>query len=343
MKALVKTAKTTGLKLVDVATPKVGSSDVLIKVKATSICGTDLHIYNWDNWAKLRVKNLPLIQGHELCGEIVKTGKNVKQLKTGDFISAESHIVDYNGEFYKNNLGHVAPETKIIGVDTNGSFAEYIALPWQNARRNPKDLHVNIAVLKENFGNAVHAAFKIPLTGKTVLIAGCGPVGLMSLLAAKEQKAKLIIASDISGNRINFAKKLGANFTVNPKNTNLPLFISEKTNGVGVDVLLEMSGAESAMLDGIKSVRAGGDVIAFGLYPKPINFDINSFVIFKGITIHGVVGRLLWTTWEQLENLVDNSKVDLSPIVTHTFKLEEFEKAFEVMESGNSGKVVMIP
>lgn len=327
--------------LIDIPVPKIGADDVLIKIKATSICGTDVHIYKWDDWAQKRVKQIPLVQGHELCGVIEKLGKNVKKLKIGDFVSAESHIVDYNGEFYKKGLGHIAPETKIIGVDVNGSYAEYIALPWQNARKNPEGMSLSIAVLKENFGNAIHAAYKINLKGKNVLITGCGPVGLMTVLAARQQKARTIIASDISEYRLEFAKRLGADYIYNPTKVDINEFIRLKTNDQRLDVLLEMSGSASAFLTGSANVKVGGDIIAFGVFPKPFEFDFDSQVIFKGVTIHGIVGRKMWDTWKIVEDLLDNNKVDLSKIVTHTYKLEEFEKAFETMESGQSGKVMM--
>lgn len=341
MKALVKTQKAYGLSLVDVPTPTITDTEVLVKIRASSICGTDVHIYNWDNWAQNRVTTIPLIQGHELCGDIVKVGKNVKAVKVGDFVSAESHIVDYSGNYFNRGLGHVAPETKIIGVDTNGSFAEFIALPWQNTRVNPPDMPTRIAVLKENFGNAVHASFKVPLTGKRVLITGCGPVGLMSILAAKAQNPKQIIASDISDYKTDFATKLGADVTINPTKTPLTNTVNEATNNQGVDVLLEMSGAQSALLDGMDCVVKGGDVVVFGIFHSPFEIDLNTKLIFKGLTMHGVVGRLMWQTWEKVEELLSSKTVDLSAIVTHTYKLADYEKAFETMKSGLSGKVMI--
>ncbi|HEY4689524.1 MAG TPA: L-threonine 3-dehydrogenase [Anaerolineae bacterium] len=343
MRAVVKTARQAGLTLTTIDVPRIGPQDVLIKVRATSICGTDLHIYNWDAWAQGRIKQIPLVQGHELCGEVVDIGKDVTRVKVGDSVSAESHIVDYHGEYYRRGLGHVAPETKIIGVDRDGSFAETIALPWQNARKNPKDMPIHIAVLKENFGNAIHTGFAADLEGKDVLITGCGPVGLMTLLIAHARGARTIIAADVSDYRIRFARRLGADHIVNPKTEDLVEKARDITRGEGVDVLLEMSGAPSAIVQGMSLVKYAGSVVAFGLPSKPFEFDLSNLIIFKGITVHGIIGRKMWRTWEQMEDLLNRGKVDLSPIVTHTYRLDEFDQAFAAMASGNSGKVMMIP
>jgi threonine 3-dehydrogenase len=343
MKAAVKSDRQPGLTLTAIDVPKIGPQDVLIKVRATSICGTDLHIYNWDTWAQGRIKHVPLVQGHELCGEVVDVGQAVTRLKAGDFVSAESHIVDYDGEYYKRGLGHVAPETQIIGVDRDGSFAEYIALPWQNARKNPRDMPVHVAVLKENFGNAIHTGFATDLEGKDVLITGCGPVGLMTLLIAHARGARTIIAADVSDYRIQFARRLGADHIANPKTEDLVEKVRDITRGAGVDVLLEMSGAPSAIVQGLSLVKYAGSAVAFGLPSRPLEFDLSNLVIFKGITVYGIIGRKMWRTWEQMEDLLASGKVDLSPIVTHTFRLDEFDTAFAQMASGESGKVMMIP
>ena len=341
MKALVKLTRAKGLTLMSRDVPHLGPSEVLIKVRATSICGTDLHIYHWDTWSQGRVKTVPLIQGHEICGDIVELGAKVTERTVGDFVSCESHIVDYTGEYYQRGLGHVAPETKIIGVDRDGSFAEYIALPWQNAWVNPPEMPTEVAVLRENFGNAIHTAFAADVKDKTVLITGCGPVGLMTLLAVRGRGAKTIIASDISDYRRNFAQRLGADYTNNPRENDLVQLVKHVTHNEGVDVLLEMSGAATAIQQGFSLVRYAGDVVAFGLPTRPIEFDIANAVIFKGITVHGIVGRKMWATWQHSDDLLLNQLVDLRPIVTHKYKLEEFDQAFATMESGESGKVMM--
>lgn len=343
MRALVKQTRAKGLTMMARDVPHIGPDDVLIKVRATSICGTDLHIYNWDTWSQGRVKAVPLIQGHELCGDIVEVGKNVRERKIGDFVSCESHIVDYNGEYYQHGLGHVAPETKIIGVDRDGSFAEYIAMPWQNAWINPPDMPTEIAVLRENFGNAIHTAYAVDVKDKTVLMTGCGPVGLMTMLAVRALGAQMIICSDISDYRIKFAARLGADYINNPRETDLVQQVRHLTQGEGVDVLLEMSGAPTAIQQGFSLVRYAGDVVAFGLPTRPFEFDLANAVIFKGITVHGIVGRKMWSTWVHSDELLTSKIVDLTPIVTHRYKLEEVDQAFATMASGESGKVVMYP
>ena len=343
MRALAQPKPAIVLTIITKDFPPVGPNNLLIKVRATSICGTDLHIYNWDTWAQGRVKQIPLIQGHELCGDIVEVGSKVTERKVGDFVSCESHIVDYNGEYYKKGLGHVAPETKIIGVDRDGSFAEYIVMPWQNAWVNPSDMPTEIAVLRENFGNAIHTAYAVDVKDKTVLMTGCGPVGLMTMLAVRALGAKTIVVSDISDYRIKFAQRLGADYANNPKQNDLVQQVRYWTHGEGVDVLLEMSGAATAIQQGFSLVKYAGDVVAFGLPTRPIEFDIANAVIFKGITVHGIVGRKMWSTWEHSDELLTGNVVDLSPIVTHKYQLDEVDKAFATMASGESGKVMMYP
>jgi threonine 3-dehydrogenase len=343
MRAVIKPAPQPGLALTTWNVPEIGPRDVLIKVRGTSICGTDLHIYNWDAWAQGRIRRTPFVQGHELCGDVVEVGADVTALMPGDFISAESHIVDYEGDYYKRGLGHVAPETQIIGADRDGSFAEYIALPWQNARKNPKEMPTRIAVLKENFGNAIHTGYATELQGRDVLITGCGPVGMMTLLIARARGAKTIFAADISDYRTQFAQRLGADHVVNPKTENLVEKVRDLTRGAGVDVLLEMSGAASAIVQGLSLVKFAGSAVVFGLPSKPFEFDLSNLIIFKGLTVYGIIGRKMWQTWEQMDALLNNGQIDLSPIVTHTYRLDEFEQAFATMAGGESGKVMMIP
>lgn len=341
MRALVKTERQAGLVLTTLDIPEIGPLDVLVRVRATSICGTDLKVYGWNTWAQKEV-HVPLVGGHELCGDVVDVGKDVTQIKVGDFISAESHIVDYDGEYFKHGLGHVAPETKIIGIHRDGAFAEYIALPWQNARKNPKDMPTRIAVLKENFGNAVHAGYAVELEGKDILMIGCGPPSLMTLLVARARGARMIIASEFMKFRREFAERLGVDHVVNPKAEELTEQVRDLTHGKGVDVVFEMSGDAKEFERGLRLLKRGGNMIAFGLAGQ-VDFNLTDDVIFQGITIHGIVGRKMWDTWEKEEQLLDDGKVDLSEIVTHEFGFEDFERAFELFKSGNSGKVILKP
>lgn len=342
MQAVVKAHAGPGMELVQVPIPQIGPRDVLIKTRAMSICGTDLHILNWDPWAQERVKP-PFIVGHEFCGDVVACGRDVTEVKIGDFVSAESHIVCGVCDLCRTGNGHICRNTKIIGVDRDGCFAEYIALPAENAWIDPPDMPPEIAALQENFGNAVHTALATPLVARKVLMTGCGPVGLMTILVARAAGARAIYVTDVSDYRLNLARQLGAALAINVRDREVKPIILEATNGEGVDVLLEMSGAPSAIRDGFTLLKKGGTAALLGLPPEPFEFDLGNLVIMKGITVLGIAGRRMWETWYEARGLLRGGAVDLAPIVTHRFKLEEFEKAFATMASGNSGKVVMFP
>jgi threonine 3-dehydrogenase len=340
MKAVVKAGPEKGLQLVEKPTPAIGDRDVLIKVKAASICGTDLHIYKWDDWARNRIRP-PITVGHEFCGDVVARGRNVTNVNLGDFVSAESHIVCNSCALCLTGNGHICRNTQIIGVDRDGAFAEYISLPSENAWPNPPGTPPEIAVLMENFGNAVHTAFTPDLRAKKVLITGAGPVGIMTVAIVKALGARLILVTDISQYRLDLAKRMGADETINAASEDVVRAVRDKTEGEGVDVLLEMSGAPSAIQEGFSVLKYGGQAIAFGIPSKPLEFNLADLVIFKGINIQGIVGRRLWDTWFQERGLLKSGAVNLAPIVTHKFKIEEFDQAFATFASGESGKVMM--
>ncbi len=342
MRAVFKSRPGKGFEICEARIPEVGPLDVRVKVTATSICGTDLHIYNWDPWAQGRIKP-PLIVGHEFCGEIIERGSQVTTVAVGDFISAESHIVCGVCDLCRTGNEHVCRNTQIIGVDRDGCWAEYIAIPAANAWVNPPNMPVDIAVLQENLGNAVHAAFATDLRAKKVLVTGCGPVGLMTIAVAKAIGARSVFATDISPYRLELAKKVGADRVCNPKTDDVAQAIREATRGEGVDVLLEMSGAPSAIRQGFDLLKYGGDAALLGLPNAPFEFDLANHVIFKGATVHGIVGRRLWETWYQMRGLLRSNAINLAPIVTHHYRLDEVEKAIATMASGESGKVVMVP
>ena len=342
MQAIVKSRPSAGIELREMPIPEIGPREALIKVRATSICGTDLHILHWDTWSANRIKP-PIVVGHEFCGDIVQIGKDVTQVKVGDFVSAESHIVDGTCDLCRTGNGHICRNTKIIGVDRDGCFAEYIAMPAENLWIDPPDMPAEIAALQENFGNAVHTALATPLVARKILMTGCGPVGLMTILVARAAGARSIYVTDVSEYRLKLAKKLGVNVTINAKTQNVREMVLKETDGEGVDVLLEMSGAPSAIRDGFDLLKQGGVAVLLGLPGKAFEFDLGDLVILKGITVRGIAGRRLWETWYEARGLVRSGAVDLSLVITHKFKLAEFEKAFAVMESGESGKVVMVP
>ncbi len=342
MKAVVKTHAGPGFELCEVPVPQIGHSDILIRTRATSICGTDVHIYNWDPWAANRIKP-PVIIGHEFCGDVVEVGAAVTDVKVGDFISAESHIVDHTCDLCRTGMAHICRHTQIIGVDRDGSFAEYVAIPAANAWQNPPNMPAEIAALEENFGNAVHTALETPVVARKVLVTGCGPVGVMTIAVAKAAGARSIYASDIYDYRLGLAKKMGADIVVNPERESVTEVVLRETGGEGVDVLLEMSGAPSAIREGLQLLKAGGHAVLLGLPSKAFELDLGNLVIMKGITVHGIAGRKLWETWYEIRGLLRSGAVNLEPLITHRFKLEQYERAFQTMLSGESGKVVLFP
>lgn len=342
MSAVIKAEPRPGLSMTIVDVPQVAPHEILVQVRAASICGTDLHIYRWDGWSQGRI-NPPLIIGHEFCGEVVERGRGVTNVEVGDFISAESHIVCNVCPQCRTGRGHLCQNTQIMGVDRDGCFADYIAIPAVNAWLNPPDMPPEIACLQENFGNAVHTAFKTDLTAKKVLVTGCGPVGLMAIEVVRSAGPRAIYATDVSPYRLDLACRLGADLTLNPRDVDVVETIMAETEGEGVDVLLEMSGAPSAIDEGFTLLKDGGEAALLGLSPAPFEFDLNEHIIFKGATVYGVIGRKIWETWYQMRGLLRAEAVDLRPIVTHLFLLEDFDQAFDVMASGKSGKVVLFP
>lgn len=342
MRAVLKASPAPGLQVAQVPIPTPKPDEVLVRVRAASICGTDLHIYKWDPWAASRV-HPPVVVGHEVCGEVVERGSMVTSLQIGDFVSLESHVICNTCPYCRTGMGHLCANTRLIGVDRDGGFAEYIAISAQNAWPNPPDLPLEIAVLQENFGNAVHTAFAVDLRAKKVLVTGCGPVGLMTIAVARAIGARAVFATDISRYRIDFARRMGADLALHAADDPVIEAVRDATDGEGVDVLLEMSGAPSAIDQGFQLLKPGGDVALLGVTPGPFEFDWNHHIVFKGANVVGITGRRLWQTWYQARGLIRSGAVDLSPMVTHRFRLEQFDQAFSTMASGESGKVMLTP
>lgn len=342
MRAVVKAAPGPGFEEAQVPIPAIGPDEVLVKVRAASICGTDLHIYKWDAWSAGRVRP-PLVVGHEICGEVVDRGSMVRTPDVGDFVSLESHVICNTCAFCRTGQGHICANTRVIGVDRDGGFAEYIAIPAQNAWPNPPDLPLEIAVLQENFGNAVHTAFAADLRAKKVLVTGCGPVGLMTVAVARAIGARAIYATDISHYRVQFAERMGADLALHAVEDPVIEAVLQATDGEGVDVLLEMSGAPSAIDQGFRLLKPGGEAALLGVAPGPFEIDWNKHIVFKAARVMGISGRRLWQTWYQARGLIRSGAVDLSTMVTHRFKMNEYDRAFEAMASGDSGKVMLTP
>lgn len=343
MKAVVKTKPAPGAEILDVDIPTPGTDEVLVKVLVTSICGTDLHIHEWNEWSKNRIKHLPQVMGHELCGEIVGQGSNVKNLKKGDIISAETHIACGHCYLCHTGNGHICMNGSIFGVDRDGVFAEYAVVPQNNAwvldKRIPKDY----ASVMEPLGNAVHTVLAGEITGNTVLVTGCGPIGLMSIAVSRICGATQIFATEINDYRINLAKKVGADHVLNAKKTNVIEYIMKETAGLGVDVVLEMSGNPTAITQAFEVLRPGGRYSILGIPDKPMEIDLGKHIVFKYATVQGINGRLMFSTWHKTARFLSSGRLDLEPIVTHRFPLAEYEKGMELMRKGDCGKILLYP
>ena len=342
MRALRKLGPVPGFELVDIPIPEVGPDEVLIEVRATSICGTDVHIYEWNQWAAAHVI-APITVGHELTGVVVDRGANVTEPEIGQLVSAESHVICNRCAWCRTGQGHLCPNTQILGVHRDGAYADYVVVPAQNAWPDPPNMPLSVASLQENFGNAVHTATTPAVAGRKVLVTGTGPVGVMAIATAKALGARAVYATDVSDYRLDLATVMGADLTMNPTRDDITAMLDEATNGEGVDVLLEMSGAPSALKAGFAALKPGGEAALLGLTAQAFPFDIDDNIIFKGATVHGIVGRRLWQTWYEMRGLIRSGAVDLAPVITHRFALDDYEKAFALMQSGLCGKVVMFP
>ena len=344
MRALIKTAPQPGLTATSCPDPTPGPHDAVIRVKATSLCGTDAHIYNWDPWAHSRI-HPPRIIGHEMCGEVVEVGSSVKLVRTGDYVAAESHLTCGTCFQCRTGQAHVCRNYRILGVDRDGSFAEYVVLPENVLWHTSQAIAPEYASIQEPLGNAVDAALVDDVTGHTVLITGCGPTGLFAAAVARTSGAATIIASDVSEYRLSLAKQVGADHVLNAKAetpASLATAIQDITAGEGVDASLEMSGDPSALHLAFNAVKNGGRVTLFGIPTGPITCDLANDIIFKGIRVHGITGRRLFSTWYRLAGLF-KAGLNIKPIVTHTFAMSDFAKGFDLIRSGQCGKVVLFP
>lgn len=343
MMAVVKDRQEEGFTVVKkTITTDLAPHEVLVKVMSASFCGTDYHIYKYDAWAQNRLK-LPLTVGHEFSGKIIKIGKDVTKVKVGDNVSAETHIICGTCEFCLRGEGHICENTKIIGVDTDGCFANYIKMPEDNCFINSPDINPLYLSVQEPLGNAVHTVTQFDIHNKSVAIVGCGPIGLLGIDVAKAYGAKQIIAIEVNEYRRNLAKELGANLVINPFEDDVIQSVKKATNGKGVDVVCEFSGNKSAIEQAFKYIKAGGKMSMLGLPSKNIEINLADDVVFKGITIYGVVGRKIYGTWHQVKALIDNNQLHLDKIITHQFPLSKINEAAKIMGSGNSGKIILIP
>ncbi|HEY3874917.1 MAG TPA: L-threonine 3-dehydrogenase [Candidatus Kapabacteria bacterium] len=345
MIALRKTKRARGAELQEIPIPEIKPNEVLIKIQASSLCGTDVHIYEWDNWAESRVKTVPYTVGHETTGIVVKKGAVVSRVEEGDAVSVETHIPCLHCKQCLTGQMHICHNLKILGVDTNGAFAEYLVVPEVVVWKNDPSVPPEYMSIQEPLGNAVHATLIEPVHGKSVAILGDGPIGLFSAGVARACGATQIFMTGMEPFRLNIGKQMGADRIINVANENAVEIVKEATGGIGADVVLEMSGVPSAMKDGIAMLRRGGRYCFFGIFkdnlvPTPLN-DI----IFNGGTFHGINGRLMFDTWFTVSNLLASKRLDVRPVVTHKLPLSQFEEAFHLMTETpkKAGKIVLFP
>jgi len=337
VKALVKSTAAPGFVLKNVPEPTIREDEVLIRVRRAGVCGTDVHIYDWDAWAQNRVKP-PLVIGHEFAGDVVQVGRLVTDVHEGDRVTAEGHIVDGRCLLCRTGNSHVCPYTKIIGVDRDGCFAEYIAMPATNVWHLDDDVSYDIGGIHDPMGNAFHTALTAEIPGATVLVTGCGPIGIFAVGICKAAGASRIIASDVNDTRLALAKQMGADDIVHPQEAES--VVKRHTDGLGVDVVLEMSGVPSAVHQAFALVRVGGRVQMLGIPSKPIDVDFATEIIFKGLTIYGVVGRRMYDTWLMMTRFLRSGQFDPTPVITHRFPIEEADEAIRAIKSGEAGKVI---
>lgn len=338
MKALVKSRAEAGLWLEDVPEPRIGINDVLIKTKRTAICGTDLHIWNWDKWAQKSI-SVPMVVGHEFVGEIVEVGSNVNDFRPGQIVSGEGHVVCGRCRNCLAGRRHLCAHTSGIGVNRPGAFAEYVALPMSNVWEHRAGIDLDIAALFDPLGNAVHTALQYDLLGEDVLITGAGPIGLMAAAVCRHAGARHVVVTDVKPNRLALAKQLGATRAVDVSRENLTDVQKELRMVEGFDVGLEMSGNPSAFRDLLANMCHGGKVAILGIPTEDVAIDWNE-VIFNMLTLKGIYGREMYETWYKMSVMVE-SGLDISPVISHRLPYEEFADGFEAMKAGEASKVIL--
>ena len=342
MKAVVKAGPGPGLEIRDVPVPTIGPGEILIRVLRAGVCGTDLHIWEWDAWARGRMRP-PVTVGHEFVGDVVEVGSGVTEPKVGERVSCESHIVCGHCIACRTGNPHVCENTRILGVDVNGGWAEYVAVPASNAWRAPANVPIEVQGIMEPLGNAVHTAFAGDLSACRIAVTGCGPIGLFAVGVARAAGAAQVIASDVSPYRLELAKKMNADAVIDPSKQDFVERVRELTGGRMLDGVLEMSGNPNAIRDGLRALRGGGRLSQLGLTSEPLALDWTQLLIFKGITLHGIIGRRMYQTWYQMDGLLRSGRLDLRPAITHVMPMDQVEDAIRLLRSGQAGKVVLVP
>jgi threonine 3-dehydrogenase len=339
MQALVKLTAGPGMEMREMPVPAIGATDVLVAVETASVCGTDLHIYHWDEWARARIKP-PYIPGHEFCGTVAAIGELVQGVNVGDFVSAEMHVACGHCLQCRSGQAHVCQFVKILGVDADGAFADYVRIPASNIWKLDPAIPRDFGSLFDPFGNAVHTVLSGAIAGQTVAVMGCGPIGLFAIAVAKACGAGRIFAIEPNAKRRELAKVMGADVLLEPAE-DVELKVKTATGGNGVDVLLEMSGYPAAIQQGFRLLRMGGRASLLGIPARAVELDLANALIFKGATVHGINGRRMYETWFQAEALIRDRGVDLSPVITHRLPLAQFDEAMKLLESGEASKILL--
>ncbi len=338
MKALVKSKREPGLWLEDIPRPDIGINDVLVRILRTGICGTDLHIYNWDEWAQ-RTIPVPMAIGHEFVGEIVEVGANVNDFHPGDLVSGEGHVVCGRCRNCLAGRRHLCAHTMGVGVNRPGAFAEYISVPMTNIWRHKHTVDLDVAAIFDPFGNAVHTALSFPVLGEDVLITGAGPIGIMAAAVVRHAGARHVVITDKNPYRLDLARKIGVTRALDTAATPLSQLQAELDMQEGFDVGLEMSGNDCAFREMLANLSHGAKIALLGIPTRDIAIDWTT-VIFNGLTIKGIYGREMYETWYKMTVMLE-SGLDIRPVITHRFPYQDYERAFEVVHSGNSGKVIL--
>jgi threonine 3-dehydrogenase len=342
MKALRKMSPEPGAQLESVAVPSPGPTEVIVRVRAASICGTDLHIYGWDRWSASRIRP-PLTIGHEFCGVVEKVGEEVTSVRPGDFVSAEMHVNCGHCRPCRMGQPHVCQNVRIIGIDADGCFAEFVRIPVRNIWKVDSAIPEHYAAIMDPLGNAVHTVLAGPIAGMNVAVTGAGPIGLMSIAVARASGCALLFATEVNPHRRELAKKMGADEVFDPNQGDVVARVKESTEGAGVDVLLEMSGHPAAIHQGFEMLRPGGRASLLGIPKDPVTFDLVNDVIFKGATVQGIYGRKMFETWVQMTELLKHGRLNLEPLFHERLPLEKFKDAFSLLESGQAGKILFFP
>jgi len=339
MQAIVKAQRAPGLTVSTVPKPVAGPGEVLIRVRHAGVCGTDLHIADWDAWAQGRIKP-PLVVGHEFAGEVAALGPGVTEFQVGQLVTAEGHIICGHCQACRTGNGHICKNTRIIGVDRDGAFAEFIAMPATNVM-TLDGIPTEIGAIMDPMGNAFHTVLTAEIPGSTVFIVGCGPIGCFAVGIARAAGAAKVIASDVNPNRLALAKKMGAHVVINAAQDDVVRSVLAETGGEGVDVVCEMSGVPAALHQAFATIRMGGRVQLLGIPKGEVPVDFASEIIFKGITLYGVIGRKMYETWHQMRRFLSSGLLDPRPVITHRFPLAKIDDALAAIRSGDAGKVIL--